>query len=365
MNLTPKFFIWTKTHLNSHRLAGVDRGSALALCSQRGLAQWIALHVNGATVLPRVLLRLEDGTLTTLCQHSTAAGHATPPGRAFTAWGSQLGHSRYIDTDRLLILSLKESKHKIVFMKTRRKMLPDLWRCLKHIPFLLLLTFWDLQRKRGRFPVPQLCYRYQDYSRLQGQMGKKQKKEEIPSQLFFLRQHQMYWLPWATESLWLNKWLFPEWWFKQMSEYVCQGIKNNSSLSCNNSTAVSPCLPVPRLAEMLCSKAYVSVQYLPWKPSWGVLDFLSAGLCALYLWYHPPVPGHFLSRCLTVGYSTDQLKQHLEKTNYIRNRTSVFSLLSFTYCKFQACSKQLQQNTRAFLLKSAVIHWIYHIKCNE
>lgn len=232
---------------------------------------------------------------------------------------------------------------------------------LKHIPFLLLLTLRLAEEKRS-IPCPTALVQMSGLLKTSGTKGKKKKKEEFPSQFFLLRQHQMDWQPRAIKSLWLNKLLFPEWWFKQMSEYACQGIKNNSSLSCNNSTAVSPCLPVSRLAEMLCSKAYVSVQYLPWKPSWDALDFSSAGLCALYLWYHPPVPGHFLSRCLTAGYSIDQLKQHLEKTNYIRNRTSVFSLLSFTYSKFQACSKQLQQNTRAFLLKSAVIYWIYPIK---
>lgn len=170
----------------------------------------------------------------------------------------------------------------------------------------------------------------------------------------------MDWQPWATESLGL----LPDCWFRQMSEYACQGIKSNSSFSINNSTA-SPSLPVCRLTEMLCSKACVYVQYLPWKPSWGASGSSSAALCALYLWYHPLVPGHFLSRCLTGGYSTDQLKQHLQKTSYIRNRTSVLSWLSFPCSKFQACSKQLQQNIRAFLLKSAVIYWICHIKCKE
>lgn len=131
--------------------------------------------------------------------------------------------------------------------------------------------------------------------------------------------------PWATQSLWLKK-TGVSWWFKQMSEYTWRGPKNNSSLSRNSSTAVSPCLPVSRLAEMLCGKAHVSVQYLPWKPSSGASDFCSAGLCALYPWYRPLGPGRFWSRCPTVGYSTGQLKQHLQKTNYIRNRTSVFLL---------------------------------------
>lgn len=73
-------------------------------------------------------------------------------------------------------------------------------------------------------------------TQLQRQMGtKKRQKKELPSQSFLPKQHQKDRQPRAMEFLWLNKWLFPEWCFKQMSESTCQGIKNNSSLSCNNS----------------------------------------------------------------------------------------------------------------------------------
>lgn len=105
---------------------------------------------------------------------------------------------------------------------------------------------------------------------------------------------------------------------------------------------------VQQLFHLIClhwdlkkrSAENISVQYLPWKPRWGALGFLSGGLCALCLWSHPLVPGHFLSRCLTVGYNTGQLKQHLEKTNYIRNRTWVFSWLGLSNSKFQAYGTQ-------------------------
>lgn len=110
---------------------------------------------------------------------------------------------------------------------------------------------------------------------------------------------------------------------------------------------------------------HISVQYLPWKPSWGAWGSWSAALCALCPWYRPPEPGHSSGRYLTGGYSTDQSKQHLEKTNYIRNRTSVFSLLGFACSTFQACSKRLQQNSRALCLKPAVICWTCHTKCRE
>lgn len=137
-------------------------------------------------------------------------------------------------------------------------------------------------------------------------------------------------------------------------------MKDNNALSCNNSTAVSPYLPLLRPAEMVCSKAYAFIQYLPWKPSWGALHFSSEGLCALYQWYHPPVPGHFLSRCLTAGYNIGQLKQHLEKTNYIRNRTSVVFcfgfLLIFVYSKFQIYGIQqaIAAQHNNFLLKTLI-----------
>lgn len=145
-------------------------------------------------------------------------------------------------------------------------------------------------------------------------------------------------------------------------------MKDNNALSCNNSTAVSPYLPLLRPAEMVCSKAYAFIQYLPWKPSWGALHFSSEGLCALYQWYHPPVPGHFLSRCLTAGYNIGQLKQHLEKTNYIRNRTSVVFCFVLFFCLFlstlnsksMAYSKQLQHNTTTFFSKLSFVYWIYH-----